>query len=168
MGLRKLCGFCSLHDADGTLPLECQCLSQCISLHSQLYVFPLAYGVCFKSRDIVIFNFKSLLSLLLYLSHPHSEHQFVSVSFVLSRLSSFISHCSFYFVLCDFFHFTWPVLSTVFIYFLSLLSCFIFLIALFFIFHSFLSSTSSLFLQFLLISRLIISIASLNFLSEKL
>lgn len=40
----------------------------------------------------------------------------------------------------------WPVLSTVFIYFLSLLSCFIFLIALFFIFHSFPgASTSSLF-----------------------
>ena len=106
----KLCDFCSLHNGDGTLPLECQCLYTAYPYIANSTFFPLAYGVCFKSRDVVFllifFNFKSLLGLFLFLPPrlTRSELQCVSVSFVLSRLSSFISHCSFYFVLCDFFH----------------------------------------------------------------
>ena len=134
----KSCDFCYLRDADGTLPLESQCLHSADLYIANSTFSPLAYGICFKSRDIVFsFNFKSLLSFFLFLFIPPVQN----TNLCLSVLYCLICCHHFYFIVLSIsfcvISFTWPVLPTVFIYFLSLLSCFISLIALLFIFHLF-------------------------------
>lgn len=169
MGLRKLCGFSVLC----TMQMEHFPLNVSVStVHIPTFPtlrFSLAYGVCFKSRDIVIFNF---LRVFKFITVPFSTpiqntNLCPSVLYYLACHHLYLTVLSISFVW--FLSLAWPVLSTVFIYFsvtsklFHLSNCFIFHLP--FISWALLAHFST---SFLLISRLIISIASLNFLSEKL
>ena len=168
----KLCDFCSLHNADGTLPLECQCLYTAYPYIANSTFSPLAYSVGFKSRDEVFKkNFLRVFSVYSCSSPPASPVQNSNVC--PSVLYCLVCHHLYLTVLSIWFcviSFTGLACAFNSIYLFSLTSK-LFHLSNCFIFHlPFISWALPAHFStgFLLVSHLIISVASLSFLSEKL